>query len=256
MERPIDYWRDYYLLHSKSDNFRRKVEKSLNIINEFIAIGSKNYVSFSGGKDSSVMVRLVSIVDDTIRVMSEKDDFDFPNEKEFVVEFCERCNVELDIIEPENILKLSEKVDFTEDIHSQNTDFSKNAFYGLIKSYQLEGGYKGAFLGLRSEESKQRSWNAKVNRYIYYNLSWQQLICQPIVEWNGKDVFAYLFKNELPILDVYFKTAFVESPEQIRKSWVLPSAQSCRGQAVWLKKYYPQIYNKLCLINPKIRCYV
>jgi hypothetical protein len=65
-----------------------------------------------------------------------------------------------------------------------------------------------------------------------------------------------LFSEDLPILNVYFQTKFVDSPEDIRKSWILPSAQASSGQALWLKYYYPEIFQKLCLKNPQLKSYV
>ena len=164
--------------------------------------------------------------------------------------------MQLDIIEPDNILDILTKSDFTEDVHSQGTEFSEKSFYGLIRQYQKDNNYKGTFLGLRSEESNDRRWNRKVKGEIYYNNKWKQMVCQPIVDWSAKDVFAYLFSNDLPILSIYFQTKFHESPEQIRKSWVIPSGESQRGKAQWLRWYYPDIFQKLREINPKMNCYV
>lgn len=256
-ERPIEYWRDLYLVHANTSAFQRKVEKSKNIIEEFLSIGAKSYSSLSGGKDSTAMTHLIASVNKDVQIVSQKDDMDFPGEKEFVKMIAGICNMGISVIEPkESLWDILESFDFTEDVHSSGTDFSERFFYGVLRAHQKEKNYKGAFLGLRAEESKGRAMNAKVNRYIYYNLSWGQLICQPIIEWSAKDVFGYLFKHNLPILPLYFQTKFVGSPEKIRKSWVLPSAQSSQGQATWLKYYYPEIFNRLAKINPKIRCYV
>lgn len=257
MERPIEYWRDMYLIHSKSRSFQKKVDEALGIIEEFVSIGSKNYCTLSGGKDSSVLTHLVSSIDNSIPVLSEKDDLDFPGEVKFVSEFCSLCDVNLHIVTPDVLLfDLLVNYDFTDDLHSQGTRFSEKYFYGLLRSFKCSGNYKGVFLGLRSEESKGRRINGKINGPIYYNKRWKQLVCQPLINWSGKDVFAYLFSNSLPILPIYFQTAFHDSPEEIRKSWIIPSGESQRGKAVWLRHYYPDLYAKLMSVNPKIRCYV
>ena len=256
MERPIEYWRDYYVLHSKSRQFKKQLDKAKDCIEEYLSLDVSSYVSLSGGKDSTALTHLVSTIDPTIQVMSEKDDLDFPNEKEYVQSLCNFCGMDLDIIEPKNIIEKLSKVDFTEDVHSQGTYFSDEVFYKLLKKYQEDNNYKGVFLGLRSQESNARRWNRKTKGKIYYNNSWKQMVCQPIVDWSAKDVFAYLFSNEIDIMPIYFQTKFHESPEEIRKSWTIPSGESQRGKAVWLKWYYPEIYKKLQLINPKINCYV
>lgn len=256
-EKDIEYWRDLYSEHANTSFFRRRVEKSKNIISDYISLGVKSYGSISGGKDSTVIMHLINEVDNTIPFVSEKDDMDFPGELEYMYLLQKQYNLSLTILTPP--VKLWDIImnhDFTEDIHSKGTNFSDKYFYGLLKQHQNENNYKGVFLGLRAGESKGRLWNVKTNGSIYYNQEWKQLVCQPLAEWTAKDVFAYLFSNDIPILDVYFKTKFVKSPEEIRKSWVLPSAQTSQGAALWVKYYYPDIFRKLCIVNPKLRSYV
>lgn len=256
-EKTFEYWKELYLLHSKLDSFKRKVDKSFEIIQEFLLKDLNNVVSCSAGKDSTVLMHLVTRLKPDIKVISEKDDLDFPNELEYLYILQEKYNLNLDILIPNaNLWDILKNYDFTEDIHSKGTSFSDTYFYDLIKKYNKENKITGAFLGLRAEESKRRQWNMKHNHYIYYNNDWKQWICQPLATWKVQDIFAYLFSNDIPILDIYFKTKYKGSPENIRKSWILPSGQSNRGEVQWLKHYYPQLYNKLCIINPKVRCYV
>jgi phosphoadenosine phosphosulfate reductase len=253
----FEEWREYYLLHASSATFRKKVNKAREAIANFLDLGIKSYVSVSGGKDSTAMMHLVWQTDASVAVMSEKDDMDFPGELEYMHKLQQLYNLNLTIIQPDvSLWDIVKKFDFTEDIHSRGTEFSDEFFYGLIEEFQYKNNYKAVFLGLRAEESKGRMHNYAINRSIYYNESERHLVCQPIATWTGIDVMAYLFENEVPILDVYFKTKFVLAPHEIRKSWALPSHQSSKGQALWLKYYYPEIFQKLAVINPKIRSYV
>lgn len=253
-----EYWQDLYLLHAETHSFKRKLEKAVEVVHAFGAMGVKSYLSVSGGKDSTAMAHLVnSTCGYDYLVVSEKDDMDFPGEREFVEKFCGIFGYNLRIITPEvDMWELAGKADFTEDIHSKGTDFSDESFYELLKSFQREGGYNGVFLGLRAEESKKRTWNRKKRGHIYENKEWCQVVCCPLADWTAKDVFAYLFSNDVPIMDVYFKTKFVGSPEKIRKSWVLPSGQASQGQALWLKYYYPELFDRLSMINLKMRSYI
>lgn len=256
-EKPISYWREVYLLHASTTSFKKKVEKAKDITKRFLDLGVKGYGSISGGKDSTAMMHLIHSLEPTYPFMSQKDDMDFPEEMEYMKLLEEKYNLNLTIISPkQDIWEIAKNTDFTEDIHSKGTSFSDDLFYNLLKEFQVENSYKGVFLGLRTEESKGRKINFAAKSHIYYNQDYSQLVCQPLALWTAKDVFAYLFSNDIPILDVYFKTRFVKSPENIRKSWVLPSAQSQSGQVQWLKHYYPSIYNRLAAINPRMRLYV
>lgn len=253
----MEYWHELYTTHASTSAYQRKVEKSSIVIKEFLSHDIKSYGSISGGKDSTAMMHLINQIDPSISFVSEKDDMDFPNELDYMDCLRERYDLNLTIISPP--VKLWDVImdhNFMEDIHSKGTNFSDTYFYSLLRNYQEQHGFNGVFLGLRAGESKGRKFNYMTNGAIYFNKSWQQTVCQPLAEWTAQDVFAYLFSNEIPILDVYFKTKFVGTPEKIRKSWILPSAQANRGQALWLKYYYPDIFRRLAIINPQIRTYV
>lgn len=255
-----EYWRDTYLLHSESLSFQKKVKKSVEYVNRFLDLGVKCYGSVSGGKDSTAMMHLIESVSDyhpSIGFVSVKDDMDFPGEMEYLRILKQEFGFVIDVLHPENNLwEIAHKHDFTEDIHSKGTAFSDDNFYGLLKEYQREHQYKGVFLGLRAEESNGRRFNRAKNGLIYYNEDWHQLVCHPLADWTGMDVMAYLVSREVPILYVYFLTKFVKAPHEIRKSWVLPSGQASSGQALWLKYYFPEIFQRLAAINPKMRAYV
>lgn len=256
-ERSIDYWRDYYLLHTRSTQYKRNVERAQAVVQKFLEQEPRSYCSISGGKDSTVLMHLVWSIAPETKMLSEKDDMDFPNELEYMHTLQARYSLNLDIITPPvKLWDVAMQHDFTEDIHSKGTAWSDEYFYGLLRKWQAEHDYTGAFLGLRRDESKGRYWNFVKRGEIYRNESWQQWVCTPIAIWSGKDVFAYLFQHDIPIMDVYFKTRFVGSPEDIRKSWILPGKSARKGQAQWLKYYYLEIFTRLSALNPQLRNYV
>lgn len=256
-EKPLSYWRNIYLMRAQNPQFKKRVEKSISIIKEFLGMGKKVYCSISGGKDSTAMAHLVWKLAPGMKFVSEKDDMDFPGEREYLESLAREYQWNMDILTPS--VKLWDIVmgyDVTEDIHSKGTSFSDEYFYDLLREYQTKNKMEGVFLGLRAQESKGRLWNFKKRGEIYWNESWQTWICQPLALWSAVDVFAYLFSNNIPIMDVYFKTRFIGSPERIRKSWILPSAQSSQGQALWLKYYFPEIFDRLAILQPKLRGYI
>lgn len=256
MQNTKKYWQAYYGLYSYLPEHKSKIEKSRQIIASFLSEHPESYVSWSTGKDSTALLHLALSVKPAIKVMSEKDDMDYPEEMEYLEMMREKYKLNLDVISPaEFIWNQISKFDVANDIHSRNTDFSAVYFYDLISDYKRKNNYSGVMLGLRAEESKRRLWNLKKRGSTYFCDRDGDWVCQPIASWTGADVFAYLISNNVPILDVYWKLKFVESPEQIRKSWILPGARASSGQVAWLKYYYPELYSKLVQIKPEIRCY-
>jgi 3'-phosphoadenosine 5'-phosphosulfate sulfotransferase (PAPS reductase)/FAD synthetase len=256
VNKDYEYWKKLYLAHSKTNSFKKNIQKSKDIISEFLNLGVKSYISWSCGKDSTAMMHLILSLNKDIKVVSEKDDMDFPEEKEYLNEMVKLYNIDIDVISPDvNLWDIIINHNIVEDIHSKGVDFSDKYFYNLLREYSEKNKYKGILLGLRAGESRGRLMNLKVHRYIYYNQNFKQVFCQPIAEWTAKDVFAYLFSNNIPILPVYFKTNFVNSPEDIRKSWILPGNRASEGNASWLRYYYPSIFKKLCIIHPELRSY-
>lgn len=253
--KSFDYYRDMYLFYSETKEHKNKVIKSVDICSNYLLGGGVFSVNVSGGKDSMAMAHLVNLIRPGIKMVSEKDDLDFPGEIEYLNNVKSSFKWNLEIISPDvSLWENLKSFDLREDMHSKGTNFSETYFYGLLRDYQKRNAVDHIFLGLRCEESKGRLWNFKKNGHIYFNKSWGHFVCQPLALWKGKDVFAYLFSNDIPILDVYFKNALAE-PEQIRKSWVIPSAQTKDGQMAWLKFYYPEIFNKLSKIQPTLRCF-
>lgn len=257
LNQNFEYWKDLYLCHSETATYRRKLQRSADLIGEFMAKYKSNaYVSISAGKDSTAMAHLTWSICPSVKMVSQKDDLDYPNEIEYLGNLKKIYNFDLTIITPDvNLWDVIGNFDFLNDVHSRGTEFSETYFYNLIRKFQNDNNLTAVLLGLRAEESKQRQWNFKKNGHIYYNKTWDQWVCQPLALWSGFDVMAYMFSNEIPILDIYFKTKFVKYPHDIRKSWILPSHQASQGQITWLKYYYPDEYNKLQLNNSKMRSY-
>jgi phosphoadenosine phosphosulfate reductase len=255
-EHPIEYWRIQYLIHAKKISFQRHVRTTQEIVVSFLSRHPDSYVSWSGGKDSTVLVHLCKMISPDIPIMSEKDDMDFPEEIPYLRMMQKRYELNLEIISPEiSLWDAIGKFTITEDVHSRGAEFSETFFYKIVENYRRSHGFSGVLLGLRKEESRGRLLN-RCSRGLSYERSGGEWVCQPLADWSAADIFGYLFSYEIPILPVYFKTKFVTSPEEIRKSWVLPSARASKGQAVWLNYYYPEIFNRLAATNPEIRRYL
>lgn len=244
-----------YQIYAKLSIHKKQIIKAMQVIKKALKMDINWYATCSGGKDSTVLSHLVCKMAPGIEVWSEKDCFDFPGERSYLEGLAGKYKWNINIVSPpdEELTSKLGEIDFCEDIHSRGTDFSDTFFYKLIELQEME--FDGVFLGLRCEESQGRRWNFRKRGHIYQrkNKKWT---CNPLSTWKAEDIFAYLVSNEIPILPVYFNTFLVGGdPGKIRKSWYLPSARASAGHCVWLKYYYPELYQKLLEINPGISSY-
>lgn len=255
MSYPDSFPAEKYQAYATLRVYKKRIIKAMTIAKKALDMNINWYTTCSCGKDSTVLSHLICKMSPGIEVWSEKDCFDFPGEREYLESLATRYKWNVNIVSPPDKELTGElgKVDFCEDIHSRGTSFSDTFFYKLIT--EQESKFDGVFLGLRCEESQGRLRNFKKRGHIYQrkNGKWT---CNPLSTWKAEDIFAYLVSNEIPILPVYFNTAFVGGdPGKIRKSWYLPSARAASGHCVWLKYYYPELYQKLLEMDSGVSSY-
>jgi len=247
---------EYFRVRANLGVYKKRLFKSSEIIKKALSMDKSWYVSCSGGKDSVALAHLVSRLSPNIEIFSQKDDCDFPGEKEYLEDLASKFNWNLRIVEPDfslfaRIREFSDNI--CEDIHSRGKQLSDEAFYSLIR--KQEERYDGVFLGLRAEESNAREKNFLKRGYIYKRKN-GKMVCIPLAAWKGDDVFTYLVSNDIPIFDIYLKTSLHSDPTKIRKAWFLPGACARQGQVVWLQHYYPDIYFELKEVCPEVSNYV
>ena len=247
-------WERASCAHSRTRLHAARVDSAKRYIDEMMIVAPCAYAAFSGGKDSTAMLYLLNDNGCSVRVMSVKDDLDFPGEEQFVRSTCERIGFNLDVLHPPFSLQdwlrhHAYELSADEDMHSRHAEFSKAAFYDVIEAYRELHDSPGVFLGLRKQESYGRLMN-RVTHGAVYETKIGEWRCQPICDWHGIDVFAFLLSRDAPILDVYRCCRLHESPERIRKSWWLPGKSSRKNGMVWLKTYYPSLFRRLCSVLP------
>lgn len=252
-----EMWRRIALLRAKTAAHRRAVQRGCDAVQEAVARYGNIAVMWSGGKDSTAMVHLVRIrcgLD--LPVISEKDDLDYPGEDEYVADLAERWRLDLTIVRPahsllEHVQSIAVWGDITSDIHGRSASLSREHFYPLVES--ASEGFRCIMLGLRSEESRGRKLN-RMTRGLLYEKKSGQATCQPLADWSGLDVMAYMASSGIEPLPLYRCIAFdpehAAEPWRVRKAWWLPGATTANGGVAWLRHYYPSLYAKLWDIYP------
>lgn len=245
-----DRWQRTALAHARTRAHQRRIDSSLRVVERCMTETPNASVSWSGGKDSTVMTHLVCVrFGARVTVCSEKDDLDFPGEEAYVRHLAAEWGLDLRLLRPpisprEWIVQHRHELHVGDDIHGRAAGLSKACFYKVME--EANRGFDAVMLGLRTEESAIRQ---RVRRYHgrYYELRDGGHRVLPIADWSGIDVFAYAAANGIELLPVYRCLALMheEAPWKLRKSWWLPGTSSSYGQVVWLRRYWPSLFRTL-----------
>jgi len=251
-------WRRACLMHAKSRAHARMVDKARRYLHDVLELEPLARISWSAGKDSTALVHLAIHEGAQGRVFSIKDDLDYPGEREYVERWAATWGVSdrLDVVTPDVslwdlLVSMAARHDIRDDLHSRMSEFSRQGFYDVIDRYNATSPIKATLLGLRAEESRGRRANRMFRGHLYQKQD-GELIGQPLCDWRGIDVYAYLFSHDVELLPVYRCVRMVERPDQIRKSWWVPGCHGALGSTVWLKVYYPSLYQQLLKVYPEL----
>jgi 3'-phosphoadenosine 5'-phosphosulfate sulfotransferase (PAPS reductase)/FAD synthetase len=246
-----DAWQRTALVHAKSVRFARRLAQAIAAVDAALATSERPCVMWSGGKDSTVLAHLVCVeMGWSVAVASEKDDLDYPGEREYVEKLARDWDVDLTILTPmvspgQWIADHAAELSADDDMHSRAAGLSKACFYEVVERWAVDRDL--VFLGLRKDESRGRMLN-RVTHGLTYRKRDGQTICQPLGDWSGLDVMAYLASRGIDQLPVYRCIGLMhrDEPWRLRKSWWIPGAATRWGGVVWLRRYYPSLFRQLC----------
>ncbi len=258
--RAWDAWMRAVRLHARTIAFRRAVDRALAIAAEALMGATSPSVAWSGGKDSTVLTHLVAVeLGGQVKVVSEKDDLDFPGEEQYVRDLGAAWKLDLRVVRPdvsprEWMEQHASKLAGCADIHSRSAGLSKACFYKVIEEATQH--HDVVMLGLRAEESGVRRISRAKNGVIYPLKSGQRR-ANPIADFRGIDVYAYAETRGIELLTLYRCIGFANAhtPWLIRKSWWLPGSHTAHGQAAWLRRYYPSLWEIFREIVPDAQAY-
>jgi len=252
--------RETYMLHAMLPGFKRKVSKSLEIIRQALAIeGVKWSASVSFGKDSLVMLDLLSQVMDEIPVYFMDSDYKLPEIYETIEKAHEKYKINISRSFFADRRPMKEVWDkFGIPGINRTTNMQNKALKVLKKDvsdrWAKEHGYNGIFWGIRKQESAQRKWMVTSfgvtfeNKQGFYR-------CAPLAYWDAKDVWAYIVSRNLDYPKLYDYQKY-QTRDWIRNTGWATTDGAERGRIIWLREFYPNYYDELRWMLPKIDEYV
>ena len=237
------------------------------------------YVSWSGGKDSTVVVDLARQVDPHVPVVFFDSGLQFPETYQYLEERARewRLNYHVIAAEPDLLTVLIALGGFDHDAPDRHLSGVELADLMIkapaAQAHRLHG--PGALWGVRAEESSGR-------RALYR----QQLAARsarrselgreaartsfggviervdgtvtygPIWDWQRPQVFGYLAGRDIEPNPVYGKLASLGMPDaQIRVDSILDASKLSNGHVAWLQKGWPEIFDRLAIALPRLREY-
>jgi 3'-phosphoadenosine 5'-phosphosulfate sulfotransferase (PAPS reductase)/FAD synthetase len=249
-----EYWQELYLFHANTDGYRKRIESAKQTILQFVEKCQSPYISFSGGKDSTVLLGLFRDLGLTdTPVFSQLDDLDWDFTESLMLKITGELGFKNHHFRtPQySVLGRFAEMDFIDETVTIDT---KKCFFDEIDTFVLENRLTGNANGIRIEESKNRRMCILKHGTLFKQTNgfWKCFACGHL---TGLDVFAYIISNNLtyaPVYDAHGDFA----PHEIRFSWILHPDFLRRGNAAWLKRHFPNEFNKLLSINLKLKCYV
>lgn len=248
-----DMWRRAWDLHARTRSFARALDSAKRVLDEAVQ-HAPGAVAWSAGKDSTALVHLACVemgMRDEFEARSEKDDLDYPGEREYVERLGAEWNIRLRIYAPatsprEYIERRAMMMSGADDVHSRRSGLSKTCFYPVTG--EMDEGLGLVAMGLRCDESATRR-NLRLRKGRLYQIKSGQWRTLPIADWSGNDVFAYMQSRGVEPLPVYkcIGLQHRDAPWLIRKSWWIPGGGGgwhSHGGYAWLRRYYPSLFDQ------------
>lgn len=240
------------------------------------------YVALSGGKDSLVALDLALRADPNVPVVFFDSGFEYPETYQYLAHIQEHYDIELDWIRAERstLELLAASGDWD---HQAATPQRRPSLHRILitdpatKAHDRYG--PGEVWGVRAEESHgrriryaialrdevARSCHGCCLDYPARRRTHGGLIRRvdgtaaygPIWDWTTDQVWSYLAHHHIPINPVYAKLRALGAPEHfLRVAHMLDAQRLEQGRVTWLRRGWPEIFDDLAQLLPRIREYV
>lgn len=229
---------------------KRRVEKALDAIRRAAEIG-KIGVSFSGGKDSTVVLHLVrSVVPDAPAAFFDSGD-ELPDTRAMVSE------LGVETVAPRLTMReMARYSGWWGYEHPVDPGCPFDAMSVLIKepseTFVVRRGLRAIAHGVRAEESGGRSKHIAKRGELYQGAD-RTWYCMPIARWELADVWAYIASHGLRYHRAYDAMSRAGIPrESQRVAGLLGERGSGWGRHALLRRYAPRAWAEIVREFPGI----
>lgn len=196
-----------------------------------------------------------------VPAIAHKDSCDFPGSEEYVMRYAAEWGLRLTIVRPpidpaQWFSERSGLISGLADIHSRKSELARATWWDFVDKHNAAFGLR--FVGMRAQESRGRRTNRKYRGHLYpikqsRSLPRGQWCSTPIVDWQHNDVYAYCVSRGIDLHPLYQCVAFAhrDAPWWLRDEWWVPDERTgATGSVAWLRRYWPSLYQRLCLWMP------
>lgn len=244
--------RETFLLHARLAGFKRKLAEAEDLIGQFLIKSERPYVAFSGGKCSTVSLHLTRSIAPDIPAQFGHEEWVLPETLALVDATPNVIKTALRDRHAEFFVAWEQgKAKLPSDVLWVDTEQ-----YSEFDYHRKMLGFDGCLLGLRADESVGRRFHLRKNGPLYYCKKHGVWECNPLAWWSTRDVWAYIVSREVSYNAAYDKLA--EMGVDLEYQRVGPIAVDrvlSYGQAVYLHRGWPELWNRLAAEFPMIRKY-
>lgn len=247
--------KEKYRLHAKLPVHKRRLQRTCEIIKAALGEIAKPYAAISFGKDSMVMAHLlIQHMPDIPMVWSDRgEEAELPETYAYINEVKKKYNLNLEIVKPEisqfEIYRRYGLPDVDEGV--TRAIVTQINIIRVFAKYTKENGNDGYFQGLRADESQGREKMARSYGPLFLRKKDNMIVCNPLLWWTGRDIWAYIVANEIPYHPEYDNDRF-KNRELVRLSNWSGLYMARKGRVAELKYYHPELYRKLVKEFPEV----
>ena len=260
----LDNFLEIGSIWSASNQFLRKLQNSKEIVKEQLLKYDKPYICLSGGKDSVVMAFLIAdVIQHDIKdykgdiiLWGHVSDASYPGTIETMEKVSSQTGIKL-------ILDTSPVSAFEVLDDSVVKQFGKQGYFfdaieNCINTYERNL----SFIGVRADESRRRMRAVKAHGMTFTsNVPTFCNICYPLAWYKLEDVAALTYMYNTPIHPVYSKVDTRLKYNCTDEGWIRLGYLTAKdllnqGSAVFIKRNYPEQFEKLAQHYPEIRNYI